>query len=471
MSQDSKGITRRQVLRTAGAALIGTLAAACAQPPTGPTPTPQVIIKEVPKEVTRVAPQKRQSVELLHFYASGPRRDAFDELIGKFNRESATHVVESTYLPFVNINEKMLAGIAADDAPEVVYTNSMSHPAGPWAVDGTVRPLDEYYSKSQMPPWDARTWVPYGIAEGECTRQGKKFGIPWTPDTRFLFMDVAAFEEAGLDVTKPPKTWDDLKAYADKLDKGSKGKWERIGFCPLWGNGFFFQWAWSIPYDLLERMDKDNIPLIDQPEVRETWNFYLYWRDRYGKADLDAFRAGFTGTVDPFIAGQNPMQIHGSWQPATYKKNQPKFRQAWALHPKHPGPTAVETSWGDGAAMVMPNRSKNPDGGWAWMEFATQKENQMRWCIVTGTFCGRLDAMSEPEVAKAVGEHWPLAVEQLSKTRARALYHGVDVHWETHKGLVEVWDGKKTMDQALKDKQEELRTRIMDWRKTNPGKF
>jgi multiple sugar transport system substrate-binding protein len=425
----------------------------------------------VTKVATVVVQGKRTPVKVLHFYADGPRRDMFDEFTGAFNRESQNFTVEPTYLPFNNMIEKTMAGIAANDAPEVIYTNSMSHPAGTWAVDGTIRQLDAYYEKSKLPTWDAKTWVPYGIAEGQCTRQGKKYGIPWTPDTRFMFMDVAAFEEAGLDVKKPPQTWDDLKAIADKLDKGKKGDWKRITFCPIWGNQFDFQWTWSIPYDHLERMDKDNIPLVDQPEIRETWNFFLWWRDRYSKADLDVFRAGFTGTMDPYIGGVNPIQIHGSWMPARYTTINAKFRHAWALHPKHPGTKAVFTSWGDGAATVLPNKSKNPDGGWAWVEFCLDKERLSRWSIVTGTFGPRLDAMMVPDVAAKTGAHWPLAVEQLSKTRARGQYHGIDVHWETFKGLQEVWDGKKTMDQALKDKQDELRTRILDWRKTHPGMY
>jgi ABC-type glycerol-3-phosphate transport system substrate-binding protein len=222
-------------------------------------------------------------------------------------------------------------------------------------------------------------------------------------------------------------------------------------------------------YDFLDKQDADKIPLIDQPQVRETINWFLKWRDRYGKPDLDGFRTAFTGTTDAYVAGKNPMQVHGVWMPARYALNQPKFRQAWALHPKHTSPNATHASWGDGAALIIPVKCKNPAGGWEWIEYVESLENQVRWCTVTGYYSGQLGPMKDARVPKAAGAHWPLAVQQLELTKARRNFSGVDVHYQVHTAMLDVWDGKKTLDQSLKDKQAEIKTAILDWRKTHPG--
>lgn len=71
------------------------------------------------------------------------------------------------------------------------------------------------------------------------------YGLPYETDIRVLYYNKAAFKEAGLDPNTPPKNWDDLWSFSDKLAQKDGNKLKRIGFFPTFGNAGLDQWAWN----------------------------------------------------------------------------------------------------------------------------------------------------------------------------------------------------------------------------------
>jgi multiple sugar transport system substrate-binding protein len=484
----SKPISRREFLRFAGLASFSSVLAACA---------PQVIEKtvevkqtvEVPVEKTVQVKQtvevpvekvvektvevpvmtERKKVTLLHFFgrADDPRRAMMDKMTGDFNLTSQSNAVEAIYVPFGNIDTKMQAGIAAGD-PNDVWVGT-GQDGCTYGYQKGALDLDPYFAISSLPKCTPDNWVGYAIEVWQnLGLDGHIYGVPFLPDTRFLFMDAAAFKEVGLDPAKPPETADDLWAYADKLDKGSKSKWERIGFNPIAGNTYFMNWSFAMGLNMWDKLDAKGIPQLDRPEVRELIDWFIKWRDRYGKVELDAFTTLYTGTTDAYLSGTNPIQINGSWMPLSYKTAAPDFQQAWALHPKY-GSKGVHASWGAGAGMLIAANSKNPDGAWKLVEFINQKERLTEYCITTGTFVGRLDAMSDPNLAAKIGPHWPIAVKQLTLTSSSQSAYGGWPSLCAHLAMDSVWQGtKKTVDEALQEQQDLLKQAIDDFLAKNP---
>jgi ABC-type glycerol-3-phosphate transport system substrate-binding protein len=348
----------------------------------------------------------------------------------------------------------------------VVHTGQDS---GLLGLEGKAMQIDPFFEASDLPAWTEDNWVSYPLAVWENTGvDGHKYGVPFLPDTRFLFMDVAAFEEAGLDPEEPPETWEDLWTYADSLDDGSPGAWNRIAFVPRWGNSYFMNWSFSDNLYMWDTLDADGMPVLDRPEVRDILDWFIRWRDRYGKEDLDAFNASYAGTADPFISGANPMMINGSWMPSRYASTFPDFEVAYALHPKSPAEDGVHSSWGAGHCLFMPTNNQNPEGGWEFIEFVNQQERLTEWCMATGTFVGRLDAMMDPRVAEALGPHWPVAVEQLQTTRRSDMQYGGWPTLQAHLAMEAIWDSDIDVGEALAEQQTVLNQAIQDWMETHP---
>lgn len=55
------------------------------------------------------------------------------------------------------------------------------------------------------------------------------YGIPWQRSTIILYYNKDAYKEVGLDPEAPPKTWDELADYAQKLTKVENGTTTRYG--------------------------------------------------------------------------------------------------------------------------------------------------------------------------------------------------------------------------------------------------
>ena len=83
-----------------------------------------------------------------------------------------------------------------------------------WAASGAIIPLDDYIKASGVTrdgffpgAWDSSVW------------QGKTWGIPLNNDVwEELYYNKDMFKAAGLDPEKPPMTWDELLADAEKLN-------------------------------------------------------------------------------------------------------------------------------------------------------------------------------------------------------------------------------------------------------------
>lgn len=453
---DITRLSRRGFLQMAAITATGTTLAACIAPTPGGTAGQSS------------AGQEPQTVRIMYFFGeTDPRRLQMDKILEEYSAASDRYKAEAMFAPFANTQEKVQAGIAAGDPPEVVA--STGNDGGSLGLEGQAMALDDYFDNSSLPAWTEENWVGYTIAKWSNTGlDGRKYGIPLLPDTRFLFIDVAAFEEVGLDPNQPPVTWDDLETYADSLDKGQPGAWDRVGFCPRWGNSYFMNWSFTTNLFMWDTLDADGIPVLDRPEVREIIEWYVHWRDRYGLDDLNAFAATFSGTADVFISGANPMHITGSWMPARYAQNFPDAQINYALHPKAPGDSGIHASWGAGHCLLMPTNNRNPDGGWNLIEFIFDKERMTEWIIGTGTFVGRLDAMADPRLETEVGKHWPIAVEQLSRTRTADSQYGAWPTLECHNAMTAVWDGQQTIDEALAERQTLIKQQIADWRVSHP---
>src|SRR5205085_3503559 len=111
-----------------------------------------------------------------------------------------------------------------------------------------------------------------------CSIGDVSYGMPWVLGTRALFYNKTLFARAGLDSTRPPETWDDLKEAAaaiDRLGHDVHGYGVQAGersvlfkkFMPFaWGNG--------------GRVLTDDLraPDFDTPRNVEALEFYLALR-------------------------------------------------------------------------------------------------------------------------------------------------------------------------------------------------
>ncbi|MGC9360775.1 MAG: ABC transporter substrate-binding protein [Anaerolineae bacterium] len=265
-------------------------------------------------------------------------------------------------------SQKFLTAVAAGTGPDVSIANR--HTFMQFAAKGMYMDITPYFDVAGLRRDDY-----LAVQLEETTWDGVIYGLPIATDTRFLYWNRAYFEEAGLDPNTPPKTYNELAEYTEKLTVyDNNGDVERYGFVPyLYGNS----WMWL--YGFLNKApslseDKRTI-LCTDPRWVETLQWLVDFYDSYvGDFELaNTFSQGISsaGLGEPFDAGKVAMVADGDWAVARHLRN-PDLD--WAAAPMPIPPNGEIATWSCGWSLVIPPSAKEPEAGWELMRWWTTEE-------------------------------------------------------------------------------------------------
>jgi len=190
--------------------------------------------------LARRASAAHAPVELDMFFpvpVQGKLATEMQRMIGEFNKQNdgirATPVYTGSY---DDTNTKTRAAIAAGKPPAcaIMSANFVRE----YVIDDLVLPLDPLLAKDNFTPasYMAQFWPALAL---NATDQGRVYGAPFQNSTPLLYYNVQAFEQAGLDPSKPPATWQEWVDAARKLTTN-----DRFGIA--WPNSYdYCGWLFS----------------------------------------------------------------------------------------------------------------------------------------------------------------------------------------------------------------------------------
>jgi sn-glycerol 3-phosphate transport system substrate-binding protein len=150
------------------------------------------------------------------WFAHGGRLgEKVQSIVSDFNSKQSKYKVVATYKG--NYSDTMTAGIAAfrsKNPPHILQVFEVGT-ATMMAAKGAIKPVYEVMAESGQ-PFDPNAYLPT-VTGYYTTSEGKMLSMPFNSSTPVLYYNVAAFEKAGLDPNKPPKTWPEVAEYARKL--------------------------------------------------------------------------------------------------------------------------------------------------------------------------------------------------------------------------------------------------------------
>jgi multiple sugar transport system substrate-binding protein len=154
----------------------------------------------------------------LNVWLTGPGYDRFlKEVVPEFEKANPGIKIEWLNLGWDNYQQKILTAFAGGSGPDVFSFYSVD--VAPWAARNLLRPLDDMVER--------KDFIASALASGEW--DGHIYAIPLGMRMRPFFYRKDFLAAASL--TEPPRTWDELRAYAQKLVKrDSAGNLERVGF-------------------------------------------------------------------------------------------------------------------------------------------------------------------------------------------------------------------------------------------------
>jgi ABC-type sugar transport system permease subunit/ABC-type glycerol-3-phosphate transport system substrate-binding protein len=200
----------------------------------------------------------------------------------------------------------------------------------------------------------------------------RTYAVPNTTDVRLLYYNEDLLERAGfVDAegrARPPRDWDELRDYAVKLsERDASGKFVRVGFGPLLGQGFLYHYSWLNGGEFVT--PDGRTCTLDAPANVEALSFVVDLYDRLGGMQrIDGFKGTFqAGELDPFLVGKVAMTIDSDYFQSIIADFAPRMRFAVAPPPAPKGKESV--TWSGGFSWVIPTGAKHPEMAFELIRF------------------------------------------------------------------------------------------------------
>jgi multiple sugar transport system substrate-binding protein len=242
-----------------------------------------------------------------YFYES--KVNLMTELIQKFEAQNPGIKVEQVTFPYDGYLQKVAAAVPAGEGPEVITLFYGWLPL--WVKSGYIQPLSPVdfsadYFKNNFYPLVAES-VNIG---------GKNYSVPTAVRALALFFNKKLFRDAGLDPNVPPKTLDELVAYAKKLSKyDAQGNLVQAGLLMqpngqghVWIREVLFRQFGAVPYSA----DGRKVTYASPAGIQA----FQWYMDRITK-DKVGYPNFTTDDVTAFTAQKAAMNIDGSFRIAT----------------------------------------------------------------------------------------------------------------------------------------------------------
>lgn len=262
-------------------------------------------------------------------------------------------------------NQVFVTEVLAGNAPDVAFFGEDGvYLFAPQDAFLDLGPYIEKWDKSKRDDFFKPVWAfgDYG---------GKQYGVPWIAHAMALVYNKGMFREAGLDPEKPPKTWDELYAYAEKLTKG-----EQFGFGLVGKQSHDMAWnwytfAWQNGAQLGKQVDGKWQIALNSPQAVEALDFYI----KLKKVAPPESSSSASGEIDQLFQKKRvAMYILGPWAVAGVRKAAPDIDVGVAALPFK---TTQATTIGAGL-LTVPRSSKNKDAAWKLIDFLTEVEQQVK---------------------------------------------------------------------------------------------
>ena len=315
---------------------------------------------------------------------------SLNEAIDIFHKQNPNIKVVLEPVSYKEKETKYTVESAAGRAPDVFHVHAFSLPL--FFSKGYAKDLTPFIKKEGagfLDPW-------YPLPLQLMKHNGKMHAMPGDYMTMVLFYNTEMFKAAGLDINKPPKTWDEFLIYAKKLtrDTDGDGKIDQWGFGTVGAKspGFsmrFGPFIWSYGADYLTPDMKQAA--LNTAAAKEAFKFFveLYTKEKVVPPGLTAMNPQEVRTQ---LAQKKVAMILGSgWTAPIVNKINPDLK-AFDVLKAAPAPmkskpaTAIWLS-----SWVMSPNTKHPEEAWKLLKFITSKEMELKWFMDNRVTSSRKD--------------------------------------------------------------------------------
>jgi len=370
------------------------------------------------------------SISFWHAYSADSKevKTLRTEVIPGFEAKFPGAKVVEVSVPYDDLHQKLITAAAGGNLPDVVRSDIGWVPE--LAKLGVLERLD-----TAMPDFASFADKVFPGTLATNRYKGGYYGLPLDTNTRVQMYNADALGKAGL--TTPPKSFDELRALADKLSgkgvmafaDGGLGGWNVL------------PWIWSAGGDITDPEYTKATGYLNAPASVAGIQllFDLYQKGQLGKGVL-----GGTGSVptDQGLAkGQYATILDGPWMYPIFAGSFPEFKLQVAPVPAGAGGSVSVVG---GEDVVVMKSSANKELALEFTRYLLSDEAQLAMAKV-----GQMSVLRDLDVT-AIDANYAPFVEQLKTAKPRP----VTPAWPKiddllQKKLQAAFRGETTLQEAL----------------------
>jgi sn-glycerol 3-phosphate transport system substrate-binding protein len=472
---------RRRFLLTALATMAYSACAPTGQPaapaktePTKPAEAPKPAAPAAQPAATAAPAQTTAAASKIVFWhaMSGSLGEAVTKMVDGFNGSQKEIAVEAIFQgTYDDALAKLKTALASNSAPALVHVYDIGLRF--MADSGEIVPMQEFIDKDKYDTSDFEQNVLayYKLDE-------KLYGMPFNTSSSILYYNKDAYKAAGLDPNKPPRTFDEVTEYAQKLTKKSGSDVEQYGH-----HQSIYGWLFE------QYMAVSGGLYVDNGNGRDAKATKAVYNDEKGKAILDWWKAGVDGgyfgnfgrvnddNAAAFNAGKSAMYVESTARMRGHiNASQGKFELGTGFYPR---PANAPPEGGNiiGGACVYILKSRpapEQQAAWEFVKYSTSAPVQAQWQADTGYYPVRKAAYNEPASKEWVGKfpQFNTAVEQIRSSPVNRITQGAvfgvfpQARKRIEDAIEEVLLGRASSQDALNRAAEEITTAIDKYNKS-----
>jgi len=372
-------LSRRELLKLAGAGAAVTMLAACAPAPAAP-------------DQPGAAPAAKE-IKLAHWqHHSTSRAQTVEHFKARFEDENKNVKIDFQSIPWADYWAKLASAVAAGkgSAPDVFQI--------PMGL------VEEYVAGKNLLPVSNLVLTAKDIEERYLPwtlQRGKKgndyYGLPLDVQTLLIYRNNQLYKEAGLDPKVPFKDLNDLYEQSVKLTKKKGGQTDQIG-CDT---GYYSAFQTILFQQFLQR-EKNGTAWVDASTNKLVWPKYPEILDLFKwfcKLSAETDDSAFMTGQDRFALGKAGMMLGHPVSRGTLKSTAPALEYTIVpFPPRQSGqqPYTAGSNW----MWVVGKWVSDLPTAWKWVYYCTNKPAQTVWSDIGGDLPSYKELVDDPKFAK-----------------------------------------------------------------------
>ena len=351
--------------------------------------------------------------EIIFWHAmGGPLGEAMDKLIDEYNKrpDSKCYVKTINMGGYDTLQKKLLASLIADEAPDIAQnfetlTKKFIKHKKIICIDDLINADMEAAQKAGNPIEDIRKDIIPALLVNN-TFGGKLYSFPFNKSVQVLYYNKTMFKQVGLDPEQPPRTFNELRAYSQKIVDYFKNDGVKRTL-PIYGYGCAKSNNWSFLNRIkankgyIVKRDKDGSlkcgfnekAAIDSLTFLQNMLKDGLAKEGQGFDHQNDFTAGLCGIIESSVTSKKFMTITD-------------FELGMAPVPgiedeSLPGGVYRSTILSGTNICIFDNKDKAKiEGAWDFIKWFTNTENGVKWSLGTTYMPVRQSSVNSEQMKK-----------------------------------------------------------------------